>query len=338
VASVIAIAVVLVLILSYFLTGGGSELLQKKVGLRTFMSDSEGLTPNSPVRLNGVRVGNIVRVVVSNERDPRRVAQVEMSIHERFVAKIPNDSIAAVTADNLLGDKYIDIQAGRSTVTVSPDGEVRSLVQNQFDGSDIIVTIQALLNRVDALLTQIERGDTRLGRFFNDESFYNGVLQQLTGIQQAISSVGNAKSPAGQMFFTDRLYRALEQPILDIDKLLETMQKGVGPGGKILVDPSQYDNVVTTLRGLRKSIQDVNTGKSTLSPMLHDDALYRNAVSFVQAFGATLDDLNNGKGQLGVAFVNPQMYNSLNGTSKSLRDFTKDFRENPRKYLRIKVF
>ena len=337
VAAVAASAFVLVSILAYLLTGGGSEIFQSKVDLRTYLSDAEGLTQNSPVRLNGVRVGNIRRVVVSDERDPARVALVEMSVHERFIAKIPKDSIAAVTADNLLGDKYIDIQAGRSPSTVTANGEIRSLVQNQFDGSDIVITMQAVLTRVDALLTQIERGDTRLGRFFNDDRFYNGLRVQLAGVQSTIEKIAGAKTPIGEVFFTDRLYRSLEKPILDIDTLLASLQKGEGSGGKLLADSSQYDNATAAVRSIRKTLQDINSPKGA-NDFLHDQALYDHSLTFVNSFGRAVDELNNGKGKVAELMVNPQLYNSLNGTSKSMRYFVKDFRENPRKYLRIKVF
>jgi phospholipid/cholesterol/gamma-HCH transport system substrate-binding protein len=35
--------------------------------------------------------------------------------------------------------------------------------------------------------------------------------------------------------------------------------------------------------------------------------------------------------------VNPQLYDSLNGTTRDLQDLLKAFRENPKKYLSIKL-
>ncbi len=333
VASVAAAAVVLILVLSYFLTGGGAELFDSKVALRTYLGDAEGLTQNSPVRLNGVRVGNIRRVSVSEEHNPQRAALIEMSVHERFLSRIPVDSIASVTADNLLGDKYIDIQAGRSSATISDNGEIKSLVQTEFNGADIIVNMQQVLARVDSLLTQIERGDTRLGRFFRDETFYNSVREQLAGIQNAITKIASAKTPAGQMFFTDKLYRSLEEPILAIDKMLASMQKGEGPAGKMLNDASQYNAMTASLRDVRTALAGY-----TKAPMLRDETLYNNWVAFATSLNKSIDDFDQGKGKIGHEFVNVQLYQSLNGTSRSMRDFMKDFREDPRKYLRIKVF
>jgi phospholipid/cholesterol/gamma-HCH transport system substrate-binding protein len=35
--------------------------------------------------------------------------------------------------------------------------------------------------------------------------------------------------------------------------------------------------------------------------------------------------------------VNPQLYESLNGSSKEMSELLKDFRANPKKFLRIKL-
>ena len=35
--------------------------------------------------------------------------------------------------------------------------------------------------------------------------------------------------------------------------------------------------------------------------------------------------------------VNPALYDSLNGTTKEMHELLKDFRANPKKFLRIKL-
>jgi len=325
---IIGAAIFLTLFLSYLLTGGGSQIFEPKVVIRTFMADASGLAKGAPVRLNGVAVGKIRSLGLSGSRDPKRVAVIEMQVQSRFLPKIPSDSIVAVSADNLLGDQYIDIQAGRSTTPVEAGGEVASLVQSLFDGSDIVLSMEAVLKRVDYLLTQIEDGDTRLGRFFRDETFYESLRQQITGIQNAIMHLHAPATPAGKMFFTDELYRRLRDPVVALDKTLAAMQRGEGPAGQMIANSSQYDATRKNLREIRDTLDAWSK-----APLLQDEALYANSLALVNAWGQAIDAANRGP-----LVSNTQLYDSLNGTAKSLRSLLGDFRKNPRKYLRVKVF
>jgi phospholipid/cholesterol/gamma-HCH transport system substrate-binding protein len=53
---------------------------------------------------------------------------------------------------------------------------------------------------------------------------------------------------------------------------------------------------------------------------------------------ALIATLNNGEGKGGRLLANAQLYESLNGSLRRMEEFLRDFRENPRKYLRVKPF
>ena len=101
----------------------------------------------------------------------------------------------------------------------------------------------------------------------------------------------------------------------------------------MLASSKQYDDVEKNLRDIRKSIESWSK-----TPAMHDDALYNNAVALAKGWNAAIDAASNGKGPMGPLLANRQLYDSLDGTAKSLRSFVGDFRKDPRKYLRIKVF
>jgi phospholipid/cholesterol/gamma-HCH transport system substrate-binding protein len=50
-----------------------------------------------------------------------------------------------------------------------------------------------------------------------------------------------------------------------------------------------------------------------------------------------LDKINSGQGTIGQLLVNPQLYESLDGTTREMQGLLKDFRANPKKFLRIKL-
>ena len=50
-----------------------------------------------------------------------------------------------------------------------------------------------------------------------------------------------------------------------------------------------------------------------------------------------LDKVNAGQGTIGQLLVNQQLYDNLNGTAQEMHGLMKDFRSNPKKFLRIKL-
>ena len=50
-----------------------------------------------------------------------------------------------------------------------------------------------------------------------------------------------------------------------------------------------------------------------------------------------IDKINSGQGTIGQLLVNPSLYDNLNGTSREMHELMKDFRANPKKFLRIKL-
>ena len=118
-------ALIIAGVLIFLLSGQGT--FEGNFHIRTYMEDSAGMASNTPVRLNGILVGAVQGIKLSGSKDPRRAVEFELTIQEKYMRDIPEDSTAAVTAANLLGSKFIDITKGQSATPVKAGGELRSL-------------------------------------------------------------------------------------------------------------------------------------------------------------------------------------------------------------------
>lgn len=79
-----------------------------------------GLTAGSDVRINGIKVGT----VTSSELNPKTFdAVVVMSISPSV--KLPEDSIAGIGSEGIVGGKYVRLEPGSSTVIVGPGGVLK---------------------------------------------------------------------------------------------------------------------------------------------------------------------------------------------------------------------
>jgi len=56
-------------------------------------------------------------------------------------------------------------------------------------------------------------------------------------------------------------------------------------------------------------------GKGTVGKAMNDEELYRQAVTLVNRLNGTLEKISAGQGTVGQLLVNPQLYDTLNGTT-----------------------
>lgn len=337
---VLLTATVVVLILAWLLTGGGGEIFEPKSDLRSYMSDASGLIKTASVQLNGIQIGKITDITLSGLSDPKKIVLVEMRVKSKYLPAIPVDSTLSITADNLLGDKYLNISSGRRAETVKPGAELKSVlpISDQFNSADLVAAMKDMLTRIDASLKQIEDPGTPIGGFIQTEDFYNRIRRQIVELQTAVQKMTYPKSGIGKMVFSDQLYDQLLDPVVGIDKALADLQAGEGQYGHILASSDQFDKVRKDLADIRDSFAQINAGKGTMGELTQSDALYRQVERLVKAVGEMVDAVNSGEGRLGAFLENSQIYESLIGSTGDMQREVGDFRRNPRKYLRLKVF
>ena len=81
-------------------------------------SNVGGLRGGSPVVIAGVEVGRVKDVALDEY-----AARVEMSI--KGDVKLPNDSIASIQTEGLIGQRYVSISPGGAPESIEPGGKIR---------------------------------------------------------------------------------------------------------------------------------------------------------------------------------------------------------------------
>ena len=96
------VALFFITLLIFLLTGGGGWF-RKTVPLYVYTADAAGLTQGSPVRINGIPAGKVDSVRLSGETDPNHIIKVDFEVDQDMLRQIPDDSVATIASDNLLG-------------------------------------------------------------------------------------------------------------------------------------------------------------------------------------------------------------------------------------------
>jgi phospholipid/cholesterol/gamma-HCH transport system substrate-binding protein len=342
----LAIIAMAILGVAIFLLSGTNPLFRDEVTLYTYLSDSAALAVGSPVRINGILAGKVSKVELTTENDPRRNIKVTLEVNKSLINSIPDDSKAAISAENLLGSKYLNISRGKSRSSLKPGGEIPAVDTRQFDeivqkGYDITDSAQGILVRVERIVKQIESGEGTLGKFIKDEALYRQLVVTVKELQTASASVNkilnNENSTVGKLLYSPELYNEVRETLKKMDAIVATVERGDGAIGKFVKDPSIYNDSQKTILEMRSLLANLNAGKGTAGQLLKDDQLAKQLSATLTKLNTTIDRLNEGRGTLGQLLVNPQLYDNLNATSADISAFIKDFRANPKKFLSIKL-
>ena len=312
--------------LLYRLAGG--SLLRETTVLFLFIPDATGLGPDSPVRVDGIDVGKVTSVSLSGSSEPNRVVKVMLSVARERLRDIPMDSFSQISADNVVGDQFVDITSGRSGEHIRPGGEIAYKEQAELLKTLDIAQFESQLRILDGVLRDIEAGRGLVGQFVIGQDMYDGLTRQMGDILRGIRAAARTVTPTGQALYSDRLHRDIFNTLAGFDKALAALQAGQDPGGRFLRDPAEYDSLRQAAADLRRSIAGWRE-----SELVNSDGLYTDWNGRIASLIQAVDELNAGPA-LGAS----QVYDSLNGAAKELSESLRDLRSDPQKFLRIKVF
>jgi phospholipid/cholesterol/gamma-HCH transport system substrate-binding protein len=335
VAFMAAVALIILSVLVYLLLG--SNAFQPRVTIRSYVSDVTGVDRKVAVRLNGVLIGMVESVRLSGLKDPQRAVEIEMLIGEGYVSKLPEDSVVAINAANVLGDKYVDITKGKSARPVRPGGALKAQPLSDLNRADLLKSLQTTLARTDAVLSDIEAGKGAVGRFVKDDTVYRNLTVKVADAQKGIAALLDRERKLGGLVKDDALYMRFQEPLRRFDDRLASIQSGQGSAGEFLKDPATYDDARDKIGRFRQSVERLRTGEGKAGKLLTSDELYSRMTGAVAKLDAAVEELNAGAGAVGELLVSPNLSESMDGATRDLRSNLKEFRANPRKFLRIRL-
>lgn len=344
-----AVAALIIAGVLIYLISGSSGLFESKSDVYVYMNDSSDMAPGAPVRLNGILVGKVKSVGLSGSDQPGRIVKVTLEIDNQYLKEIPVDSQAALAQPNLLGTRYINIMKGHNPQTIHSGSELQSQNAPELEdlfaqGDTTLAALQDILKKVDSIVNSIQNGQGTIGKLLVDETLYSRVLAIADEAQKLIATVNSNQGSLGKFIRDPALYDDVRASLDRINKMMDNIEQGQGTVGQLVENPALYNNAQSAITDLRKSVNDldailtgVNAGQGTVGKLFKSDELADQLKQTIGRIDTMLDAINSGKGTIGQLMVNPSLYDSIDGTTRELHGLLRDFRANPKKFLRIKL-
>ncbi len=334
----------LILALLLFLMSGTGGFFSHRITLVSFFDNASGLRIGAPVRLSGVDIGNVAAIRVVPDKD-KQITPVEivMKVSTKYGFNLRRDSVTSLDTAGVLGETYLDIDSAQAVGPPAKDGDTLP-TQVHPDFNEVVRSSQSTLQNMDALLKRADRilafaesGKGSIGKLIYDPTLYNRFSDTVADFQGIVNQIAKGQGSLGALINSNDAYNKFLATLDKINGVVDDIQAGKGTAGKFLKDPTLYNNANDTIANLKKVTEDINAGKGTLGKLTKDQELADKINTTVTKLAALTSDLEAGRGTAGKLFKDDALYNNANQMLVESQGLIKAIRENPKKYLSIKL-
>jgi phospholipid/cholesterol/gamma-HCH transport system substrate-binding protein len=323
---------------------GTAGLFTKRILLKSYFDNASGLRNGAPVRLSGVDIGNVTSIRIVNEKDKHLTpVEVTMRVSDKYHYALRRDSMTSLDTAGVLGETYLDIDSSQALGPEAQDGDtLPTQIHPDFNqvvraSQSTLQNMDALLKRADRILAFAESGKGSLGKLIYDPALYNRLADTVADFQKIVNQVGSGQGSLGALISRNDAYDKFLSTLDKMNSVIDDMQQGKGTAGKFLKDPSLYNNANDTIANVKKLTEDINAGKGTIGKLAEDDELAKKIDTTITKLSELTTELQAGQGTAGKLFKDEALYNNANQALVNMQDLLKAFRENPKKYLSIKL-
>lgn len=359
----LVVASIIIIILVIFAVSGDIQLFGRETIVRTYMSNVDGLRNGAEVRLSGKQIGSVRQIRFSDQipasTDAGQNLEVIMEISGTLdgrpaIERIRTDSLAILKGAGVLGDNVIDITPGTTRGEPITDGAViKSYAQKSV--SDIVNTAQTAMGNLNeisddikVMTGRIRAGEGAIGKFVNDDSFYVNLNRTILQTEKLLAEIREGEGTAGRLVSDPTLYNQINDTIAQlrrtVDQINEQILAGRGTIGRLLKDEELYNRANSlvgkldeTSARIERTMAKVERGEGNLGKLLNDEKLYQDVRTAAESLTAITARLERGEGTAGLLLKDEKLYQNLNEVSAELTKLLYDFRQNPRKYLSVRV-
>lgn len=293
----------LIIFLVIVFSGGIQDLFKERTYLQIYISDVKGLRKGAPVRIAGVDVGEVKEIKLHKLYG----TIVTISIDKEVLNYLRSDAKATVQTIGLLGDKYIEIYTGESSLPFKPSTGLQGYPQTEVReiiniASSTMSKIESLISKLDDLVIKIDKAQGTIPKLLNDPSLYNNLNATVLELKSTIQDINSGS--IGMLAKDKELYQKLSTTVNNLENTTNKIASSEGSLGKLINDPMLYDNLVRTTQKLEKLIEEIDKSEGTASLLLKDKK--------------TADDIKE--------------------SIKEIKELIQEIKKNPKKFFKFSVF
>lgn len=303
------------------------------------------------VRPDDPNAGRIRSDLQDRLRDAKlelRYVEVVMEIRHEYLNRISRDSEVSIESRGLIGDSFIDISPGALGEPPAKLGNYYLIEGMRTAGfreimtgaNDVIANFGVLSDQIKDIALKV-----------NPDRVGTGLSETMQRIQDALQEATDTfdratllmeelragKGTFGRLVSDPAAYERLADALEKFRSLADQLQSGSGTMARLIRDPQVYDEARGTLAKAQAVMERIEKGEGTLGRLSRDERLYENTRRAVEKLASFVEQIESGQGTMGKLLKDPSLYNNLNQSAAEMAKLIYDLRQDPRKYLTIRL-
>ncbi len=240
---------VLLFAVGLFIIGSRRMLFEDTFHASAEFANISGLQNGAIVRVAGMNAGEVDEIRVPGSPSGR--FRVRMRLREDLHPLIRVDSLASIQTDGLVGNKYMQVDAGTDQAAlVPPDGTMKSTEP---------LDLAEMLNRMSKTIDLVT----------------GTIVDVKAGVEEALGSVTDtARSAQDLMADVGKDARAImastQKATADLNAIVAGVRDGRGSVGKLLTDDAFYESMKNIAAEAEKAVANVREASAQAKGAIAD--------------------------------------------------------------------
>jgi phospholipid/cholesterol/gamma-HCH transport system substrate-binding protein len=330
------------------LMGQKTKMFVNKGDMRIVMSDVVGLKVGAPVWLAGVDVGLVTDILFADPENSNEVS-IDIEVDTEAMKKIGTDSKVSIKTRGLMGEKYVDILPSKQ-YSDKPPAVLKGTAVAKLD--DVIQKAGDAFDKVNGIIDNINQGKGTLGKLSKDETLYSNVARLAVEMKDLVITINRGEGTLGKLNRDPEPYNKLISILNRADRTLQDIQASDGTLNRLIYDKALYtkltslaDKSIQAADDVRELNKKIMSKDGTVGLLLNNREFYDKGISLltraessVKAIEEVTAKVRGGDGTAGKLVNDKALYDKMNKMVDDLDALVRDFKEDPRKYIKFSVF
>ena len=265
----------------------------------------DGLEQSNPVSINGLKVGQVDKIIPKTSKDGKLHFVVKLLIDKAY--SFSKNSTAEIFEPGLMSGKEMRVNLIYDNAPLAKDGDTLKGAFQISLMSNLSSQVGPVKDQLQSVLAKVDSAVASTNKIL-DEQNRREIKALLASLNQTVASFKATSDNTNKLISSNQ--KGIENVVSNAN---ETMKSA-----KIAVD--KYGNVAESI--------DTKQLNQTIAKLSEVSNKLNQVVSGIQ----------NGEGSLGKLTKDEELYKNLNETSANLNSLVKDIKENPKRYINVSVF
>ncbi len=318
--------------LSLIILGGALYYLgsfQEMVSYKIKFDKVIGLAVDNPVHFNGVPIGRVTKIVLSEDTEVLGSVPiiVTIAVHRSVKNHIRTSTRAEIKSIGILGDKSILLVTPNYSVDILEEGAFIQPSAKMLDvdkllaqGTDMVADVTEITDDLKLILGKISKEDGALQRLIGDKDMADDLKKIIALMRGYLDHDDNAMSlMLKDPEFARNLKTGLETLVRDLSLIMEQYKSGEGLLPALMTDEAMKKDFQVKLNGLLDSstayVESLSQSRGLLYRMTQDEEygerVAKNLEKASYHLASILEKIDEGDGSAAMMVNDPSLYEGL---------------------------